>query len=117
MAQKNPIQEAMDWYMRVVDQAIDEEKLPSGRYNQKGNITLMRDMIRESPKLAQIVIQFLHQSLKNSECTDPDTAKLHGTWLMAGYMLEYGKLERTSLMLKQMAPTFYQDALNIVKNE
>jgi hypothetical protein len=117
MTQKNPLEEAMAFYLRVVDEAIEERGKPDGSFTQQGNIDLMRDMIRQSPKSAQIVIQTLYHSSRDSQAEGQDTARLHGLWLTIAYLLEYGKMDPSSLMLKRMANDFYDAAIETMKEQ
>lgn len=101
--------QVLEWYQLVVDKAITEER-NSGGYRQEGNIDLMRRYVRQDPKSAQIIIQFLHESNK-------DTAKLHGLWITVAYILEFGKMDPSSLMLKKFAPKFYKAAVKEIKKQ
>lgn len=117
MASTNPMEEAQSLYERIVDEAITEERLPTGRYNQQGNIDLMQSIIRGAPKTAQIVIQMLAHACEDPNNTNRDVSELHGIWLVVAYLTEYGKMEPTSLMLKKTAPSLYDSAVAAMKKQ
>ncbi len=114
----DPREEAMAIYMEIVNDAIvDKKKAFSRKFTQIANIDLIRSIIRKSPKSAQILIQALSYTPKEATKESNETAKLHCLWVMIAYLLEYGKMDPTSLMLKRMVPGVYEAAVKEIKKQ
>jgi hypothetical protein len=112
MGQHDPMDEARAFYENVVNEAIqDKASSTAGRIQQVGNIDVIRGLIRQAPKGAQLAIQMLHQIARTAPPEASENAMLHGVWIMVAYLLEYGKFDPTSLMLKRFAPELYNLAL------
>jgi hypothetical protein len=117
MSEQNEMQEALALYLRVVDEAIQDTQRPDGSFVQVCNIGLMQGIVGQSPKPTQIIIQILYQRSNDPGAEGRDTARLHGVWLTAAYLLEHGKYEPSSLMLQRMAPDFYDAAVQRMQEQ
>ena len=117
METENPIQKAMAWYLRVVDEAIEDRPQAGGRVEQVGNIDRMRELIREAPKEAQVAIQYLYSVRNQVPDEGRDVVELHGRWLMVAYLMEHGRVSPSSVMLQKFAGGFYAAAVEDMKRQ
>jgi 2-methylcitrate dehydratase PrpD len=110
--------EAMAIYLEIVHDAIVEKKKAfSRKFTQIANMDHIRSIIRKSPKSAQTLIQLLSHAPKEVTKESKETATLHSLWIMIAYLLEYGKMDPSSLMLKRMVPGVYESAVKEIKKQ
>lgn len=102
----NPIQAAIDWYLEVVDKAIQDIRSPKG-IQQQCDFTILVEMVRTAPKHAQVLIQQMSHALKEGEVGNNE---LHGTWITMAYLCCFGESDESHRFLNRYAPDLYQAA-------
>lgn len=107
-AEKNPFQDALNWYVEVVGSVITV----SDRREQC-DLMLLADRVGKDPEAAHIIMKSFENQL--SKGSAEEKAEAHGAWIAAAALLRYSHEPNYSDQLKAAAPVLYRLGSEILK--
>lgn len=107
-AEKNPFQDALNWYVDVVGSVITVVDK-----REQCDLMLLADRVGKDPEAAHIILKSFENQM--SKGNPEANAKAHGAWIAAAALLRYSHEPNYSEQLKGAAPELYRLGHSILR--